>query len=77
MPGQKLLGRSPVGGLQRANVHCTTVTAMEKRAIALLLWAESRYRVRFVELSRSGISGKSVELRRWLIYGGRGWPTWR
>ena len=24
-----------------------------------------------------GMSGKSVELRRWLIYGGRDWPTWR
>ena len=55
MPGQKLLSRSLVGGLPRANVHCTTVTAMEKRAIALLLWAESRYRVRLVKLSRSGM----------------------
>ena len=24
-----------------------------------------------------GMSGKSVELRRWPTYGGRDWPTWR
>ena len=24
-----------------------------------------------------GMSVKSVELRRWVSYGGRGWPTWR
>ena len=54
VPGQKHLGRSLVGGLPRANVHCTTVTAMEKRATALLLWEESRYRLRrLVKLSHS------------------------
>ena len=27
--------------------------------------------------AKSGMSGKSVELRRWPTYGGRDWPTWR
>jgi hypothetical protein len=42
VPGKKRLGRRLVGGLPRTNVHLTNVTAMEKRAIALLTRQESR-----------------------------------
>jgi hypothetical protein len=54
VPSKKLPGRRLVGGHPRTNVHRTNVTAMEKRAIALLFRRESRYRLRrLAKLSHS------------------------
>ena len=57
--GKKRLGRRLVGGLPWTNVHRTNVTAMDKRAIALLFRQESRYRLRrLAKLSHSGRRGR-------------------
>jgi hypothetical protein len=73
VPGKKRLGLSLVGGLPRANVHCTTVAVMEKRAIGLLLWEESRYRLRrLVKLSHSSMTAVALELASVYEIAGRG-----